>query len=395
MKQIVYGFMLLLAAIPAARANDDASGILEAVESKMASIESLSAEISVAISDTRPGYNAKVDLSAKVRLMKPNLLRIDFEEETRKVEQGDPVRKKFTVASDGKTEWSLDQSKSEYREKAVDPDGANLEIPSHFPLRMFFNAKVPHTDAPAKYLGIEKWNGEPCRVVEFREMDADAAKPPLVRQRLYIGQDNLIRRYVNEQMGGRYVEETVFRNIRIDEPLTPSDFSFSPPEGFKKRTPAPSPLLVAGTLAPDFTIADRTGKPIKLSDFRGKTVVLDFWASWCGPCAEALPQDNALAKKLEKTAIFLAINVQDAQESFDRWISFHTELDALLFGFDESVRGKDVASALYKAPGLPVLYVIGKDGKVAKSFLGFGYSSLELEAAIKAAAGETRKDAGD
>jgi hypothetical protein len=55
--------------------------------------------------------------------------------------------------------------------------------------------------------------------------------------------------------------------------------------------------LAAGAIAPDFVMRDIDGKEVRLSDFKGKVVILDFWATWCGPCIASMPHTNELAAR--------------------------------------------------------------------------------------------------
>ena len=64
-------------------------------------------------------------------------------------------------------------------------------------------------------------------------------------------------------------------------------------------------------LAPDFTVTDRDGNTVKLSDFFGKPIVLNFWASWCGPCKYEMPDFEEAYKELGEDVVFLMVNLTD------------------------------------------------------------------------------------
>ena len=63
--------------------------------------------------------------------------------------------------------------------------------------------------------------------------------------------------------------------------------------------------------APDFTVYDGDGNGVQLSDFKGKPVVLNFWASWCGPCKMEMPDFEAKCKELEGSVVFMMVNATD------------------------------------------------------------------------------------
>lgn len=158
-----------------------------------------------------------------------------------------------------------------------------------------------------------------------------------------------------------------------------------------KPTPAArdEPKLLANkTKAPDFTVHDANGKAVKLSQYKGHVVVLDFWATWCGPCQESLPYTSAVAKKYApKGVVVLAVNVWDTKSEFNKWLPKHKEYSALKFAIDTSGQGKDVATSLYHVSGIPTQYIIDKKGRIVKSIVGFEGNDTELVKAIKAALG--------
>ncbi len=172
----------------------------------------------------------------------------------------------------------------------------------------------------------------------------------------------------------------VFTNFQLlTTAAADSSFAFTPPAGATLVAAAPTPaeqpskLLTTGTAAPDFTIKTVTGKYVKLSDYAGKVVVLDFWATWCPPCQASLPHTDAIAKKyMKQGVVFLPVCSWDDHDAFNVWLKAHKSF-VMAFYFDPAGRdeGGSIASKLYGVDGIPTQYVIGKDRKVIASFVGY------------------------
>jgi len=171
-----------------------------------------------------------------------------------------------------------------------------------------------------------------------------------------------------------------FTNFQVlAGPAVASTYTFTPPAGAAlvaaAAPPAPqaSKLLTVGAKAPDFTVNSVKGTPVKLSDFAGKVVVVDFWATWCGPCQASLPHTDSIAKTFKaKGVVFLPICTWDQKPAFTTWQKAHAAW-TMSFYFDPAAgnEGSSIASKLYGVDGIPTQYVIGKDGKVAYSTVGY------------------------
>jgi len=122
--------------------------------------------------------------------------------------------------------------------------------------------------------------------------------------------------------------------------------------------------LSVGDTAPDFSVELLNGETVQLSNFRGSVVLLNFWATWCGPCVGKLPDIEKLSEAFADELIVLAINRGERRTRVDAFI----EQNGYTFkvGLDES----NEISALYPSAGIPYTVVIDADGVITSVRLG-------------------------
>ena len=164
------------------------------------------------------------------------------------------------------------------------------------------------------------------------------------------------------------------------------------PEFWVKKAPRPAEAPVApiavGAVAPDFVMKDAAGKEVKLSDYAGKVVVLDFWATWCGPCKAALPHVQELAKHYKAQGVVVVAScTNDGRAEFEEYVAEHgAKYPDVLFLHDPKERSAERASrTLYGVGGIPHQFVIGRDGKIASEVIGYMAGEVLLDAALVAA----------
>jgi cytochrome c biogenesis protein CcmG/thiol:disulfide interchange protein DsbE len=127
--------------------------------------------------------------------------------------------------------------------------------------------------------------------------------------------------------------------------------------------------------APDFVVSDASGKPVKLSDFRGKTIVLNFWATWCEPCKVEIPMLKDLQQAYQDRD-FTVVGVSLEPEG---WSSVKPYMETAQFNYPVMVGGEDIA-ALYGLEAIPTSLVIDKFGRIAAIHVGLcGRSEYEAE----------------
>ncbi len=118
-----------------------------------------------------------------------------------------------------------------------------------------------------------------------------------------------------------------------------------------------------GSPAPDFTITDKD-RTISLHALRGKPVVLNFWASWCGPCIEEMPSLIRMQKQMGSNVTVLAVDIRDSEADYYNFL--HQYQVELLTVRD----AQDKSSDLYGTTGQPETFIIDAKGTLRRKIVG-------------------------
>jgi thiol-disulfide isomerase/thioredoxin len=167
----------------------------------------------------------------------------------------------------------------------------------------------------------------------------------------------------------KMIFEEVHRKVKAGDAIPPDTFVFHPPEGAQQTdslTGRPESPLV-GKKAPDFTLDGlKEGTSFRLADYKGKVVMLDFWASWCAPCRYEMPVlQEVYDRYKEKGVVLIAVNAREGRDIAERFVAGGGYTFPVALDLDGSVE------SVYARRGLPTLVIIDRQGIIRKVHVGF------------------------
>ncbi len=138
--------------------------------------------------------------------------------------------------------------------------------------------------------------------------------------------------------------------------------------------------LEIGDAAPNFTMNDQFGKSVSLKDFRGKVVMIDFWATWCGPCVASIPHVKELNDKYAgKDVVILGISLD---KDLDQWKSFITDEKMNWIHIADGNYWSNAAALQYHIESIPSVWIIDKNGKITAKDIRANAAGAEIDAAL-------------
>jgi len=139
--------------------------------------------------------------------------------------------------------------------------------------------------------------------------------------------------------------------------------------------PSPTEGTKVGNLAPDFQLQNLDGKPASLSELRGKPVILNFWATWCGPCVNEMPYLQQVCEEWSaKGVMLLAINIDASSSEASQFLQAHELSLSVLLGAKADV------AARYNIRYIPTTFFIDKDGIIQAVKVGAFPNKEAIEA---------------
>ncbi|MEP7245104.1 MAG: TlpA disulfide reductase family protein [Gammaproteobacteria bacterium] len=121
----------------------------------------------------------------------------------------------------------------------------------------------------------------------------------------------------------------------------------------------PALAMKSSAPAPDFSLEARGGKTINLSQFKGQVVMINFWATWCGPCRQEMPLLESIYKQYNKAGFtLLGVNVEPDSKPAEDWLKQTPVSFPVLFDKQSKV------SKLYEVSGMPSTVIVDRKGKV-------------------------------
>ncbi|MCK5116443.1 MAG: TlpA family protein disulfide reductase [Candidatus Aegiribacteria sp.] len=251
--------------------------------------------------------------------------------------------------------YSLDENT--FEKGALEDGGANLLGPGVYAVMNEYFLDDPFADEIASqsvvYEGPDTVGTVPCETYMVTYSGGQKARWSLGLE------DNIprrVERLMTDRDGNEISRILEVYDLDISPEITDDIFTIVLPEG--TNVELYSAFLTVGTPAPSWTLTDRDGNTVSLEDMRGSVVVLDFWATWCGPCVTVMPEIQSLFDSYPHDQVRVyGVNVWETGDP----VSF---MDESGFMYGLLLEGDEVAGD-YKITGIPTMYIIDQEGRIA------------------------------
>jgi len=378
------------AAQKAATVSPDAQKLIDQVSSAYSGLKSL---------DLKGTLNTNIDAGGKKQNETMNFTAAyRAPNEFRHTMQGD-----VTCGSTGSKAYAFAESRNIYRmDDAPKTKVAVDDLPG--PLKMILPAQNPSLTLaiaadPAKTLLASSTDVATGDAVKL----GDASYPTLrmtgqdktVTTMAFDPSTHLLRQAVMDLKAmaeGRGVPDVKNAVITIDytatttnTPMTDEQFAWAPPAGAKDASKMAAEqqgqdaTALVGKPAPTFKIKSLEGKDVALADYKGKVVLLDFWATWCGPCRMSLPHIQEIYESHKKDGLIgYAVDLAEEKPLVEKFVTTAKMTIPVLL----DTEGK--TGEAYSADAIPETVLIGKDGKIKNVWIGVTEPSVITKAVEEA-----------
>jgi thiol-disulfide isomerase/thioredoxin len=322
-----------------------------------------------------------------VKVERPNKVRLDVTPLTK----SDKPQKPILYISDGKTQHEFNGSRNQFRTSDAPGVGepATSQYCSIAGIDLILNPGLPPQDKGVKRavtpVTVEGHNMMLTTDTEPTRKTNTGASFTVAEQTWTDASTGLPYRHAVEITEGNKtntVQQTDFTDWALNKPIAAEQFVWTAPPGAKEYIEPK--LLTVGTPAPDFAAVTPDGKTVHLSDLKGKPIIIDFWATWCGPCQQSMPHLQKVYEQVKSKGVqVLAVCVWDQRPEYDKWVIAKKGTYTFPTVFDPAGRGDDsIAGKLYGVSGIPTQYVIDKNGNVAAVNVGYETGDTKLEEAL-------------
>ncbi|MBG80746.1 MAG: hypothetical protein CMJ39_08585 [Phycisphaerae bacterium] len=361
---------------------EEAKKVIDRINAFYRSLPGASTSMSMEIPGM-PGMPGMEDMNTSMDVVKPNMFRVESKANMSFVSDGKEL---WTYSDMGKI-WSESPAPADL--KAVAKDIGEMMGPGSLLIHLLEGNLLksqPFMEAASVTAQKGKNPGETELVLKADPANmvfptvafgiADGAEPWIKRIRIEMPDTPEAR------APGPQAMQFVFKSWK---PATAesSNFTWKEPEGWEKvdnvlehmmkamAPPMPEGQAepeseMVGKPAPEFTLDSLEGKSISLESLKGKVVILDFWATWCGPCRKGLPVLMDIAKKRADDGVVLwSVDMREAPEKVKAFLEKSNWDLPVLMDRDGAIGNK------YGVSGIPHTVVIGPDGTIVKVEIGF------------------------